>query len=103
MQRSSFSIKSDFSDIADFLEECKEQRMRELERIGEEAVAYAQEHGNYRDVSGRLRASNRYEISENGLKLINDAPYAADVEARGKDVLAGAYAYARQKIKQLDK
>ena len=103
MRQSSFSLKADFSDVDDFLKECRKERLRQLRRIGEEAVRHAKENGDYHDVTGRLRASNRYEVSDKGLKLVNDAPYAADVEARGKDVLAGAYVYARQRIKGLDR
>lgn len=83
-------------DIVAKIKQEVEAKMRE---VGEEAVNYAVENGTYKDVTGRLRSSNRYRISDRGLELYNTAPYAQDVEARGEDVLSGAALFAESKLK----
>lgn len=69
--------------------------------VGREAVRYAEENGNYRDVTGRLRASNDYEVSDKGLKIVNTAPYAEDKEAEGFDVVSGAALFAERELKRI--
>lgn len=69
-------------------------------KVGEVAVDYARENGQYRDVTGRLRRSNRFSVENHGLTLENTAPYAADVEARGLDVIGGAALFACGELKK---
>lgn len=84
----------DFSEADAFLRAIP-GKVREVERrVGEMAVDYAREHGDYRDVTGRLRSSNRFKADDSGLTVYNDAPYASDVEARGREVVSGAALYA---------
>jgi hypothetical protein len=98
MQSSGF--KYDLSRLKSFVNQIPQKVIETEQRIGEEAVNYAIEHGNYHDVTGRLRASNRYKATESGLTLYNEAPYASDVESRGKDVLSGAALYAEDLLKR---
>lgn len=77
------------------------RKVREVERrVGKAAVDYAVEHGSYHDVTGRLRASNRFEADSDGLKLYNTAPYAEDIEASGKEVLSGAALFAERMLRE---
>lgn len=87
-------------DVDVFFDEGKAEVEKFEAEVGEEAVDYARKFGNYRDVTGVLRNSNRYEVDENGLALINDAPYASDVEARGREVLTGAVLFAENRLKE---
>ena len=57
--------------------------MEEMRKAGEAAVEYNKEHGDYRNRTGHLRASNYYEVDESGLTVGNSAEYAGYVEARG--------------------
>ncbi|MBQ7211614.1 MAG: hypothetical protein IJS19_02920 [Muribaculaceae bacterium] len=93
-------IKFDMEDVEAFFEEGKAEVEKVETEVGEEAVEYARKFGNYRDVTGFLRNSNRYEVDESGLALINDAPYASDVEARGQEVLTGAALFAENRLKE---
>lgn len=90
----------DFSDIASFINEAENEIEDKLERVGEEAVAYAKEHGSYQNRTGNLRRSNKYKVDEEGLTLYNDADYAADVEKRGYEVLSGAVLFAEKRLKE---
>ena len=72
------------------LEERRRRLKDRLREAGEEAVRTAVETGDYHDRTGRLRASNRYEVEGDDLILSNDAPYAARVEAMGYNVLTHA-------------
>lgn len=98
MPKSTFN--SDFSDVNGYFKQARELVRREMERTGREAVAYAKEHGNYRDRTGVLRQANRYTVTEDVLTLRNDTDYAADVEAKGYDVLSGAALFAEQRLKE---
>lgn len=69
-----------------------------LKDLGERGVAYAKEHGSYHDVTGNLRASNRYVATDSSLVLENTAKYASQVEARGRDVLSGAELFIRSEL-----
>lgn len=75
--------------------------MAAQEKVGREAVDYAVANGTYRNVTGRLRASNGYKSSKDGLTLYNDAPYAKDIEARGEDVISGAALYAQKRLNEM--
>lgn len=92
--------KFDLSDAYRKLDEYHHQIDAEMAAVGQEAVDYAVEHGSYHDVTGRLRRSNKYEVNADGLRIYNDAPYAADVEANGKEVISGAALYAEQRLKE---
>ena len=73
---------------------------------GDEAVKYAEEHGNYQDHTLTLRTSNKYDVDKDGLTLYNDAAspkgynYASNVESKGYDVLSGAALYAEKQLKE---
>lgn len=83
-------VKCDFSDIFAAIAEAKIKVNRKMHEVGKEAVRRAVESGDYNDVTGRLRASNKYEVSNGELRIFNDAPYASDVEARGRTVITTA-------------
>lgn len=87
-------------DLDALMQEIEEEIIGEFAAVGEEAVAYAKEHGSYRDITGRLRRSNKYEASLEGLKIYNDAPYAQFVESKGYDVITGAALYAEKRLKE---
>lgn len=93
-------VTYDFSDIASFINEAENEIEDKLERVGEEAVAYAKEHGSYQNRTGNLRRSNKYKVDEEGLTLYNDADYAADVEKRGYEVLSGAVLFAEKRLRE---
>jgi len=66
--------------------------IRNLARVGEEAVKLAREKGSYTDQTGNLRASTGYVISYNG-KTINEAgfdPGAARKTQKMRDGQTGA-------------
>lgn len=93
-------FKYDLSKLHRFVDSIP-QKVREVERrVGQAAVDYAVEHGSYHDVTGRLRASNRFEADSDGLSLYNTAPYAADVESSGKEVLSGAALLAERMLRE---
>lgn len=76
-----------------------EKKMRSrMAQVGEEAVAYAEENGEYHDVTGLLRSSNHCTVTDRKLRLYNTAPYADEVQARGLDVLNGAALFAQKEM-----
>lgn len=81
-------------------EEIRAKIEEKLVRIGEESVEVAKETGSYHNVTGRLRASNKYRTKGDGthLEIFNDAPYADDVEARGEIVLSSAILFAENRL-----
>lgn len=79
------------------IDEIKSEVRERMRQVGEAAVEYAAEHGSYHDVTGRLRASNRYEVTDNGLELYNEMDYAAEVETRA-EVLSGAALFAESEL-----
>lgn len=93
-------VTYDFSDIDSFINEAENEIEDKLERVGEEAVAYAKEHGSYQNRTGNLRRSNKYKVDEGGLTLYNDADYASDVEQRGYEVLSGAILLAEKRLRE---
>ena len=93
-------VKFDFSDIESFLNRGYEEVISKERALGEEAVTYAKETGTYNDVTGNLRASNRYSAMRDGIELRNDAHYASDVEARGREVLSSAALYLEKRAKE---
>lgn len=101
-------VKADFSDVDHFFESGMWEVQKEVIDAGDEAVRYAEDHGNYEDHTLTLRTSNKYDVDENAcLTLQNDAksgkgyPYASNVESKGYDVLSGAALHAHQKLKEV--
>lgn len=93
-------IKSEFSGLDSFVDELEKEFREVMNSVGREAVEYAKTHGSYQNRTGRLRSSNKYEVESDGLLLVNDAPYASDVEQKGYDVLSGAALYAEKRLKE---
>ena len=93
-------IGFDFSDVDDFVRDEKWSVQKVMIDVGEDAVEYAEEHGNYQDHTLTLRTSNSYDVDEDGLTLTNDAEYASDMESKGYEVLSGAALYAEKKLKE---
>lgn len=94
------AVDFDFSDFDEALNEFKAEVKGEMAKIGEEAVLYAIEHGDYQDRTGTLRKSNEYEVQDDGLLLKNETEYASYVEAREFDVLGGAALEAERLLKE---
>lgn len=96
----------DFSDVDSFFQDEEWNVQKEIIDIGEEAVRYAEEHGNYQDHTLTLRTSNDFDVDEEGLLLKNEAKspkgynYASDVESKGYDVLSSAALYAEKRLKE---
>ena len=90
----------DLSDILRAVSEAEADVEVAMELIGEEAVEYAEANGDYPDRTGRLRRSNKYEVSKDGLTLYNDSDYASDIEQRGYDVISGAALFAERRLKE---
>lgn len=89
-----------FSDVSAFFEQGEWEIEKKMIDVGADSVEYAKEHGNYRDVTGKLRNSNDYDVDREGLTLMNKCEYASDVEARGYDVLGSASLYAEKRLKK---
>lgn len=83
-------IKIDFKDVETSFDKHKREVKDLFSRLGREGKSYAEQHGDYNDVTGNLRHSYRYQADEKRLILENTADYASDVERRGRDVLRGA-------------
>lgn len=90
----------DFSDIKEAMKKCFREVESKEEELGTMAVDYARQNGEYHDVTGNLRASNGYNVVDDGIELFNNADYADDVESRGKDVLTGASIYLEKICKE---
>lgn len=73
-----------------------------MRAAGERAVEYNVENGDYRNITGRLRRSNFYAIEGDEvpetLVIGNSAPYASDVEARGRMVVSGGALLAQEML-----
>lgn len=93
-------VKIDFSDVDKFFEEGMKEVAKEMDEVGRKAVSYAKATGNYQDVTGRLRASNTYSVSAEGLEIGNNAPYASDVESKGYEVCASAALFAQEQLRK---
>lgn len=93
-------VSYDFSDVNAFLQEAEDSIDDVLRKVGSEAVTYAKQHGSYQNRTGNLRRSNKYEVHQGELTLINDADYASNVEQRGYDVLSGAALFAEKRLKE---
>lgn len=93
--------KADFRDVHAAMREMKRKVRSVMSQVGREAVDYAVEHGSYHDVTGHLRSSNKAEVEGDKLKVYNDAEYAAEVEARGYEVVSGAALFAEKRLKEI--
>lgn len=93
-------VDFDFSDVGQFLKEGEWEVQKKMIDVGDEAMKYAEEHGNYQDHTLTLRTSNDYDVDESGLTLKNEAEYASFVESKGFDVLSGAALYAEKRLKE---
>ena len=93
-------VDADFSDVEDFFDEGEWDVEKKMIDVGDEAVKYAEEYGNYQDHTLTLRTSNDYDVDKDGLTLKNEAEYASFVESKGYDVLSGAALYAEKRLKE---
>lgn len=99
-------VDFDFSDVEDFFNEGEWEVEKKMIDVGDEAVKYAEEHGDYQDRTLTLRTSNKYDVDKDGLTLYNDATapngyqYASNVESKGFDVLSGTALLAEKQLKE---
>lgn len=93
-------VDYDFSDVDEAFEEFSRELIQAMIEVGEEAVQYAKDNGDYQDQTGTLRKSNEYEIVDDGLVLKNKTEYASYVEAKEFDVLSGAALEAERLLKK---
>lgn len=92
------AVKFDISDLKNFKEKAEAEVLQEMDKVGKEAVQFAFDHGAYQNHTWKLRKSNEYEVSKQGLKLKNETEYASYVEAKGFDVLSRAALYAERRL-----
>lgn len=96
----------DFSDVESFFEDGVWEVQKRMIDVGEEAVRFAEEHGDYQDHTLTLRTSNDFDVDDEGLLLKNEAAspkgynYASNVESKGYDVLSGAALFAEKRLKE---
>lgn len=100
MLRFTFKKRADFRDVNRAFRDFDQAVDEAVDTVGQDSVEYAKASGEYHDVTGNLRASNEYEVVNHGLRLVNTAEYASDVEARGENVLGYAALYAEGMLKQ---
>ena len=89
--------RCNLSDILAQLSDAPRQVEQVFDTIGEDAVGYAKEHGNYKNHTWNLRTHNMYERDQQHLVVKNTMPYASNVEHKGYDVLTGAEYYVQDK------
>lgn len=98
--------KADFSDVEAYFSDGEWEVEKAMIDAGDNAVKYAEEHGDYQDHTLTLRTSNKFDVEKDRLILYNDAtapngyPYAAKVESKGYDVLSGAAIEAEKELKE---
>lgn len=96
------TCKFNFRDVRSAFARFHQQVRTKVEEVGQEAVNYAIENGDYHDVTGKARASNKYDVDENNsLVLSNDCGYADELEAEGKDVIGNAALFAEKRLKEI--
>lgn len=93
-------VDFDFSDVDSFFDEGEWEVEKKMIDVGDEAVKYAEEHGDYQDHTLTLRTSNGYDVDKDGLTLKNEAEYASFVESKGFDVLSSARFICGETIKR---
>lgn len=100
----SIKAKADLADVYEQINKMSQTVKEECELTGKNAVDYAKQNHTYKNRTGTLERSNRYEADDTGLTLINDAIspqghyYASNVEARGYDVLSAAALKAQNEL-----
>ena len=87
-------VDADFSDVGQFFQDGEWEVEKKMIDVGDEAVKFAEEHGDYQDRTLTLRTSNDYDVDKDGLTLKNEAEYASFVESKGFEVLSGAARHA---------
>ncbi len=95
-----FGCKCNSKGLDRILDKIKKEVVSVEREVGEKAVEYARQNGNYRDRTGHLRASNKFKADESGLTVFNDADYASEVEAKGYEVVSSAALYAEELLKE---
>ena len=60
-------VDFDFSDVDSFFDEGEWEVEKKMIDVGDEAVKYAEEHGDYQDHTLTLRTSNDYDVNKDGL------------------------------------
>lgn len=93
-------MRFDFSDVDRFFQDGKDEVKAVEREEGENAVQHAIKSGNYQDRTGRLRKSNRSNVTDEGVELINSAEYASFVESKGYEVLSGAALELEERLKE---
>lgn len=91
------AVRFDFHDISLELDAAPSRVAGVFDKMGQEAVGYAREHGDYQNHTFRLRNGTDYLSDERTLLVENDTPYASNVEHRGYDVLTGARYHIQNK------
>ena len=92
-------IDFDFSDVDQFLKDGEWEVEKKMIDVGDEAVKYAEEHGDYKDHTLTLRTSNDYDVDKDGLTLKNEAEYASFVESKGFEVAGSAAIRTEKRLK----
>lgn len=93
-------VDANFSDVDQFFQDGEWEVEKKMIDVGNEAMKYAEKHGNYQDHTLTLRTSNDYDVDKDGLTLKNKAEYASYVESKGFDVLSSAALYAEKRLKE---
>lgn len=86
------------SEIDAFLAKGEREAVDMLKGVAEEARRLNVEEGDYRDFTGRLRRSNYGTADRNGIRVGNTAPYASEVESRGRNVIDSGKRYVIEKL-----
>ena len=92
-------VDFDFSDVDSFFDEGEWEVEKKMIDVGDEAVKYAEEYGNYQDHTLTLRTSNDYDVDKDGLTLKNEAEYASFVESKGFEVAGSAAIRTEKRLK----
>ena len=92
-------VDFDFSDVDSFFDEGEWEVEKKMIDVGDEAVKYAEEHGDYQDHTLTLRTSNDYDVNKDGLTLKNEAEYASFVESKGFEVAGSAAIRTEKRLK----
>lgn len=95
-------VRFDFRDVDSQLAGVRERVKQVFSSEAALAIEDAKQSGNYRNRTGRLRSSNRYEATSDKVVLINDAEYASNVEAKGYEVLSGSFLRMVKRIEDND-
>lgn len=93
-------VRGDFSDVDPFFDKGEWEVQKKMIDVGDEAVRYAEDNGNYQDHTLTLRTSNGYNVEPDKLILENTAEYASYVESKGYDVLSGAALFAEKRLRE---